>query len=77
MKNNKGIREITNTYNNFKAIIPNEDVSFSFGVKHSPFLYHGSELRRERSLSMKKEMLNENDGEFRQRRGTFTRDKPK
>ena len=61
----------------FKATIPNEDVSYSFGLKHSPYLYHGSEMRGERSLSTKTERLNGNVGEFRQRSGTFTReDKP-
>ena len=57
-----------------------DEPSFAFGVKHSPYLYNGRELGRERWVSTKTEMVNGdsgmNGGEFRQRSGTFTRDKP-
>ena len=61
-----------------QAAIPDEKPSFAFGVKHSPYLYNGRELGRERFVSAKTEMTNGNGngGEFRQRSGTFTRDKP-
>lgn len=65
----------------FQAAIPDEKPSFAFGVKHSPYLYNGRELGRERFVSAKTEVVNghggqNGHGEFRQRSGTFTREKP-
>ena len=58
----------------FQAVIPEDNPSFAFGVKHSPYLYNGRELGRERYVSAKTEMTNGNSGgEFRQRSGTFTK----
>ena len=64
-----------------QAVVPDEKPSFAFGVKHSPYLYNGRELGRERWVSAKTEVVNgvngnSGAGEFRQRSGTFTRDKP-
>merc|ERR1712111_164369 len=71
---------LTPAPNKYEAVIPEDNPSFAFGVKHSPYLYNGRELGRERWVSTKTEMVSGdsglNGGEFRQRSGTFTRDKP-
>merc|ERR1712198_589210 len=72
---------LTPAPNKYEADVPDEKPSFAFGVKHSPYLYNGRDLGRERWVSAKTEMVNgttngTNGGEFRQRSGTFTRDKP-
>jgi len=46
--------------NKYEAIVPDEQPSFAFGVKHSPYIYAGKQTVEE----------------FRPRSGTFTRDKP-
>lgn len=58
-----------------QVAVPDENPSFAFGIKHSQYMYNGRELGRERWVSSKADM-GTNGGEFRQRSGTFTRDKP-
>ena len=59
-----------------QAVVPEENPSFAFGIKHSPYMYNGRELGRERWVSTKTETVDVKGGEFRERSGTFTRDKP-
>merc|ERR1711971_794305 len=49
---------LTPAPNHYEAIIPNEDVSFSFGVRHSPYLYDGNK---------------NGNSFFRSRSGTYTK----
>merc|ERR1711992_236718 len=75
---------LTPAPNKYEAVIPEDKPSFAFGVKHSPYLYSGRELGRERFVATKTESVSNGhsngdsgaNGEFRQRSGTFTRDKP-
>merc|ERR1712186_31347 len=75
---------LTPAPNKYEAVIPEDKPSFAFGVKHSPHLYSGRELGRERFVATKTESVSNGhsngdsgaNGEFRQRSGTFTRDKP-
>merc|ERR1712107_59190 len=63
-----------------QAVVPDEKPSFAFGVKHSPYLYNGRELGRDRWVAAKTEVVNghmngdSSAGGFRQRSGTFTKD---
>ena len=59
-----------------QAILPEEQPSFAFGVKHSPYLYTGKQVTGDRWVSTKTEMGQKTEEEFRPRSGTFTRDKP-
>jgi len=62
--------------NKYEAILPEEQPSFAFGVKHSPYLYSGKQVTGDRWVSTKTEMGQKREEEFRPRSGTFTRDKP-
>merc|ERR1712106_265793 len=62
--------------NKYEAIIPEEQPSFAFGVKHSPYMYSGKQVSGDRWVSSKTEAVSQNTEEFRPRSGTFTRDKP-
>jgi len=62
--------------NKYEAIIPDEQPSFAFGVKHSPYTYSGKQVNGDRWVSTKTETVNQTSEEFRPRSGTFTRDKP-
>ena len=59
-----------------QAIIPEEQPSFAFGVKHSPYLYSGKQGNGDRWVTPKTEAVKQTEEEFRPRCGTFTRDKP-
>ena len=59
-----------------QAIIPEEQPSFAFGVKHSPYMYSGKQVNGDRWLTTKTETVKQTEEEFRIRSGTFTRDKP-
>ena len=59
-----------------QAIVPEEQPSFAFGVKHSPYLYSGKQVTGDTWVSTKTEMGQRTEEEFRPRGGTFTRDKP-
>jgi len=71
---------LTPAPNKYEAVVPDEKPSFAFGVKHSPYLYNGRELGRERWVAAKTEVVNghmngdSSAGGFRQRSGTFTKD---
>ena len=52
----------------FQAVVPDEQPSFAFGVKHSPYIYKGKEQLVTQSQQQQEE--------FRPRSGTYTRDKP-
>ena len=56
-----------------QAIVQEEQPSFAFGVKHSPYLYSGKQVT---GGSTRAEMGRQTEEEFRPRGGTFTRDKP-
>ena len=60
----------------FQAIIPEEQPSFAFGVKHSPYMYSGKQVSGDRWVSSKTEAVSQNTEEFRPRSGTYTRDQP-
>jgi len=64
---------VTPAPNKYEAIVPEEQPSFAFGVKHSPYLYSGKQVTR---VSTKAEVGRQTEEEFRPRGGTFTRDKP-
>jgi len=66
---------LTPSPNKYEVAVPDENPSFAFGIKHSPYMYNGRELGREKLVSSKADM-DTNGGEFRQRSGTFTRNKP-
>lgn len=67
---------LTPAPNKYEAVIPDEQPSFAFGVKHSPYLYSGKPLNGDRWISAKTEQVKQSETEFRPRSGTFTRDKP-
>jgi len=67
---------VTPAPNKYEAIIPEEQPSFAFGVKHSPYLYSGKQVTGDHWVSTKTEMGQKTEEEFRPRGGTFTRDKP-
>jgi len=67
---------LTPAPNQYEAIIPEEQPSFAFGVKHSPYMYSGKQVPSERRVSSKTEMVQQTEEEFRPRSGTFTRDQP-
>jgi hypothetical protein len=62
--------------NKYEAIIPEEQPSFAFGVKHSPYMYSGKQVNGDRWVTTKTETVKQTEEEFRPRSGTFTRDKP-
>merc|ERR1711892_336218 len=62
--------------NKYEAIIPEEQPSFAFGVKHSPYMYSGKQVSGDRWVSSKTESVSKSTEEYRPRRGTYTRDKP-
>jgi len=62
--------------NKYEAIIPEEQPSFAFGVKHSPYMYSGKQVNGDHWVSTKTETFRQTEEEFRPRSGTFTRDKP-
>jgi len=62
--------------NKYEAIIPEEQPSFAFGVKHSPYMYSGKQVSGDRWVSSKTEAVSQNTEEFRPRSGTYTRDQP-
>ena len=59
-----------------QAIIPEEQPSFAFGVKHSPYMYSGKQVNGDRWVTTKTETVKQTEEEFRPRSGTFTREKP-
>jgi len=67
---------LTPAPNKYEAIIAEEQPSFAFGVKHSPYIYSGKQVNGNHWASTKRETIKQSREEFIPRGGTFTREQP-
>jgi len=65
---------LTPAPNKYEAIIAEEQPSFAFGVKHSPYIYSGKQVNGNHWASTKRETIKQSREEFIPRGGTFTRE---